>query len=331
MTHGDQEDWRPSATPELLRLRADWLQAIRSYFADRQVMEVDTPVLAASATSDQALASFRTACHGPLKQKRQYLYLHTSPEAFMKRLLAAGSGSIYQITRAFRDEEWGRLHNPEFTLLEWYRIGWSSADLIAEVDTLVRQLIGASLPLQATRSISYQELFLEHIAVDPMRADPDELCAVAVEKGLAVANVDGMSRDDWLHLLMSHCIEPYLGSDGPCFIYDYPACQAALAKVRDEPVPVADRFELYLHGVEIANGYSELTDAAEMELRWRQDQVGRQTRALPTYPIDKKFLAAVRMGLPDCAGVALGFDRLLMIAAGESSIEKVIPFGFAHI
>ena len=259
------------------------------------------------------------------------VYLQTSPEYAMKRLLAAGSGPIYQLARAFRDGEAGRRHNPEFTLLEWYRPGFDQHRLMDEVAELLAEVAGVAGPAER---LTYAEAFRAHAGVDPF-ADPPERLAEAARGATDGAVPDlGDDRDAWLDLLMGTVVEQRLGWSGdrrrPTFVHDFPASQAALARVRT-PVPgagpaVAERFELFVGGVELANGFHELADAAEQRRRFEADLARRRALDLPEPPVDERFLAALAAGLPDCAGVALGFDRLVMLAAGAGSIAEVLAF-----
>jgi lysyl-tRNA synthetase class 2 len=345
------EPWRPSASLETLRLRARLLAAVRAFFAGRGVLEVETPCLGAATVTDPHLHSLVTAPRGDFTGGRgaegsgRPLFLQTSPEYAMKRLLAAGSGSIYQLARAFRDGEAGRRHNPEFTLLEWYRPGFDHHRLMDEVEELLAATLGAERPAERpidarpggagpAERLTYAEAFRRHAGVDPF-ADPVRRLAEAAREaaGGAVPEL-GDDRDAWLDLLMATAVERRLGWDGdrarPTFVHDFPASQAALARVR-EPLPeggpaVAERFELFVAGMELANGFHELADPAEQRRRFETDLARRRAAGLPEPPIDERLLAALVAGLPDCAGVALGFDRLVMLAAGARSIEEVLAF-----
>ena len=321
------QDWRPAADWETLRLRADLLAQTRAFFAVRGVLEVETPTLSAAAITDPHLHSFATFYSGPGSRYGQNLYLHTSPEFPMKRLLAAGSGSIYQMAKVFRDGEAGRRHNPEFTLLEWYRLGFDHHRLMDEVAELVTELLSSRLLLAATERLSYRELFQRHLKLDPHRINAVELARCAECCGLSIP--PGMPTDaidPWLDLLLTHVIEPHLGAGRLSFVYDYPASQAALARLLLSDPPVGERFELYLNGLELANGFHELGDAAEQRRRFEAENAARQAHGLPIMPIDEYLLGALAEGLPECAGVALGFDRLVMLAAGKASIQEVIAF-----
>lgn len=319
--------WSPSASLEALRLRAALLADIRAFFAARGVLEVETPVLSHAGATDPNLDSFITRYRGPGAADGATLYLHTSPEFPMKRLLAAGSGPIYQICRAFRNGESGRRHNPEFTLLEWYRPGFDHHQLMDEVETLLRALFRGRIAPGAARRLSYAEAFLTHVGVDPHRATVAELARAAAEHGIAAP--DGMpehDRDPWLDLLLTERVEPALAAEGLCFLYDYPASQAALARVRPGTPPVAERFEVYLHGMELANGFHELIDAREQGERFARERQRRRERGRGDVPPDQHLLTALTDGLPPVAGVALGLDRLLMVLIGAGCIEEVIAF-----
>lgn len=314
-------DWKPSATIAALRLRAQCYQQIRSFFAERDVLEVETPALSCAAVSDPYLIPMSTEVCAP-GYPAQTLYLHTSPEYPMKRLLAAGSGSIYQLCKVFRNDECGRNHNPEFTLLEWYRVGFDEHQLMDEVEALYRQLV-PSVSVQFDR-LSYRDVFLQYLQLDPHQASASELARRVHEQVDASLELD--SKDGWLELLFSHLIEPQLQT--PTFVYDYPASQAALAERHNDRqgVSVARRFELYACGTELANGYYELRDAVEQEQRFIADQQRRKALGMDELPVDEYLLAALKQGMPPCAGVALGVDRLLMVAQGLTRIEQTLAF-----
>lgn len=319
--------WRPSADLSVLRLRAELLAQIRAFFAARGVLEVETPALSAAAITDPHLASFNTCYSGPGSQHGRPLYLHTSPEFAMKRLLAAGSGCIYQIARVFRDGEAGSRHNPEFTLLEWYRVGFDHHRLMDEVAELVGMLLAGRLALAEPERLSYRQIFQHHLNLDPHRATVADLAACAETRNISIPT--GMPPDDpdpWLDLLLTHCVEPRLGSGRLTFVHDYPASQAALARLRPDDPPVGERFELYINGIELANGFHELGDAVEQRRRFAQENAARRAAGLPVMPVDEHLLAALEFGLPDCAGVALGFDRLVMLATRKTSLAEVLAF-----
>ena len=321
-------DWRPTASPDRLRLRASILARIRAFFSRLDVLEGDTPVLSTAASTDPVLSSFKTGFHAPGTREGAARYLHTSPEFPMKRLLAAGSGSIYQVCKVFRDGESGALHNPEFTLLEWYRTGFDHIDLMDEVERLLADVLLDIMPIESVHHWRYQDLFNEIAGIDPFAMTPAELKALLQTrhgvKAVGLADDDG---DAWLDLAMTHVIEPRLGN-GLVFIRDYPASQAALARLRSTNPPVAARFEVYLNGIELANGFHELTDAAEQRRRFEKELERRRQTGAEVVKLDERFLSALSAGLPDCAGVALGLDRLLMLASGSGCVQDVIAFPF---
>ncbi|TGD72603.1 EF-P lysine aminoacylase GenX [Mangrovimicrobium sediminis] len=317
-------DWQPSASLEALRQRAALLQRTRYFFARRGVLEVETPLLCSAGVSDPAIENLAVERGTSLARPR---YLQSSPEYAMKRLLAAGSGPIYQLARAFRDGEAGARHNPEFSLLEWYRPGFDLGQLMAEVAELVLEFVGE----RPVEYIAYRDLFLRELDLDPLLAPPAALEARA-RAALDVGDLAG-NRDLWLDLLMSHLVEPALAGRGLCFVYDYPASQAALARLETRgEVSVARRFELYVDGVELANGYHELTDAAEQRRRFAADNARRAQHGQPLREADDYLLAALASadGLPDCCGVALGFDRLLMLASGINDIRQTLAFDWSR-
>jgi lysyl-tRNA synthetase class 2 len=310
--------WRPSASLRALQARAALFARIRAFFAERGVLEVETPMLSRYAATDPALESFR------LGDGLAARYLHTSPEFPMKRLLAAGSGPIYQICRVFRDRERGRRHHPEFTLLEWYRPGFTMQALMDEVADLLRVALNA--PDLAAERIAYRELFVSRLGLDPWHASVDERRAAALAAGVPGADALMLDADGWLDLLLCHCLEGDLGRGRMTFLYDYPPSQAALARVRATPYPAAERFELYLEGVELANGFRELTDAPEQRRRFEADLLARRRHGQRPVPLDAMLLAALEAGMPDSAGVALGLDRLLMGLLGVADIDGVLAF-----
>ena len=311
-------DWRPSATIDKLRLRAEVLSTIRQFFRERGVLEVETPLLALTTATDPHLESLSVTGLGAGDQRE--FFLQTSPEFAMKKLLAAGSGSIYQLCKAFRQDETSRRHNPEFTMLEWYRVGYDEHQLMDEVAELVNSVTGRAV----AERITYRELFQRHLGIDPHQCETSQLLAVAQAR----VNFDdsGFQRDDLLHLLLAQVIEPSLAGD--CFVYDFPACLSALAANDQDSQGqrIARRFELFMDGMEIANGYFELRDADEQRARFQQDIDQRcqmQRRALP---VDEALIDALAHGLPCCSGVALGVDRLVMLASGAVTIDQVIAF-----
>ena len=315
-------NWKPSASLTMLKIRARLLQRIRAFFQVREVLEVETPLLSSAAATDPHIESY-VIKHLQHDKPR---YLHTSPEFAMKRLLAAGSGSIYQICKVFRQGEVGRQHNPEFTMLEWYRIGFDHQQLMTEVDSLLRELLDGYLTLGDTQRLTYHDAFVQYAGLEPHSVSIDQLQEKVKEQGIDVTGLDDSHKDSWLDLLMTHVVEPALPRDCPVFIYDYPASQAALARIRQDDPPVAERFELYIYGMELANGFHELADAQEQRQRFVADNQARTVTGLSSMPIDEHVLAALDAGLPACAGVALGVDRLVMLAAGAKSISEVLAF-----
>jgi len=313
--------WRPSAGLEMLRARARLLRRIREFFAAAGVMEVETLITSRAAASDPTLDSLRTRWSGA-SAGPQTLYLQTSPEFPMKRLLAAGSGPIFQICKVFRDGERGSRHHPEFSLLEWYRPGLGYGALMTEVAEMVRHALDR--PQLSVRRISYRDLFRTHLGLDPMRADVAALRRTADDL-LGYRDPD-LDRDGWLDLLLTHRIEPALDRNRLIFVYDYPPSRAALARIRRDAEPVAERFELYLGGMELANGFRELTDPSEQRRRFDADLRERSAQGLDRLPLDEAFLAALEAGMPEAAGVALGLDRLLMIATGSTHIDQILAF-----
>lgn len=317
-----KNSWAPSAPLSHLKTRAAMLARIRYFFEERGVWEVETPLLGKSTIPDPTIHSL-TVNFTRLKVA-QPLYLQTSPEFYMKRLLAAGSGSIYQISKVFRDDEQGQRHHPEFTMLEWYRVDWHYHQLMDEVEALCRYLI--DMP-QAQR-ISYTQLFQSYVQKDPHTASTDELRVLASAHLSGVDALD-LDKDGWLNLILAEIIEPQLDPQQPLFIYDFPATQAALARIRHETIPVAERFELYYQGLELANGFQELTDANEQYQRFIADNQKRSQINLPLVPIDEELLTALANGLPYCSGVAMGLDRLLMLATQSNQISHVLAFTLA--
>ncbi len=312
--------WRPTAALSALRLRAVMLESARAFFEQRGVLEVETPILSAAAVSDPQIESLATQIAG-LPGRR---YLCPSPEYAMKRLLAAGSGDIYQICKVFRDAERGRWHNPEFTMIEWYRVGLDDAALMDEVEALIVQLLAPGRALAAAERLSYSAALQRFAGVDAFGASDAELLAAARRHGI---HCDGeLDRDAKLDLLMGLVVGPRLGRDNPCFVCDYPATQAALARLKPGLPRVAARFELYLDGLELANGFHELVQPQEQRARFTHDLALRAARGQVQGPLDENFLAALESGLPDCAGVALGFDRLVAIALGAQQLADATAF-----
>lgn len=311
--------WQPSATIDALRRRAGIINRIREFFAERGVLEVDTPSLSHAAVSDPFLHPFATEYVPEGGGQAAMLYLHTSPEYPMKRLLAAGSGAIWQLCKVYRNGEIGRRHNPEFSMLEWYRPGFDHHQLMDEVDALVRAVLAG----ESARRVTYAAVFAEHTGLDIHQCSDADLQSLAAAR---CGFQSELSRDGYLNLLFSECVEPRL--QAPTLVYAFPASQAALARVveGDDRVPSAARFEMFVKGMELANGYFELTDADEQLRRFEADQAQREALGIAALPIDIPLVDALRSGMPSCAGVALGVDRLVMLALGASTIGEVIAF-----
>lgn len=317
-------DWPPSASFEALRARAGIVSRIREYFSRTGAVEVETPICAASPAPDPALEQLTTVYTGPGAPQGRPLYLQTSPELAMKRLLAAGSGPIYQICKAFRDGERGRIHNPEFSLVEWYRPGFGMHELMDDVAGLVAEVLETSWPVER---VAFGELFERELGLEPHLATDERIRECALDNRVSGADaLPGLDRDAWLDLLLTHCLERKLGRGRMTFLFDYPASRASLARIRPGAPPVAERFELYLEGMEIANGFHELADEAEQRRRLVADNERRKAAGQEPVPLDERFLAALEQGLPDCSGVALGLDRLVMVALGSESIDEVLAF-----
>lgn len=315
-----EQQWQPSASIDNLLKRAKIIRKIRQFFSDRGVLEVETPVLSEFGVTDLHLSTFSTEFIAPQGEQSKTLWLNTSPEYHMKRLLAAGSGAIFQLCKVFRNEEAGRRHNPEFTMLEWYRPHFDMYRLINEVDDLLQQI----LDCEPAESLSYQFAFQEYVGLDPLSASKAELANKAKEHHLMDA--DQQDRDTLLQFLFSSVVEAQIGKERPVAIYHFPATQAALAQLSSEDHRVAERFEFYYKGIELANGFHELTDSNEQRIRFEQDNRLREKMGLPQRAIDHRFLAALHAGVPNCSGVALGVDRLIMLALSEDSIDRVISF-----
>jgi len=316
--------WRSTASVENLKKRAEILARIRTFFAARNVLEVETPLMTSAAVSDPYIDTIECRYHPLPEQQESVRYLQSSPEYAMKRLLASGSGSIYQICKAFRNGEAGRRHNPEFTMLEWYRVGFDHLQLMDEVESLVLPI----LHIDACQRYSYVELFQRYLNIDPHSASLQKLQQLTREH--IELDLEDNNRDNWLNLLMSHVIEPQLAQQDAVFVYDYPASQAALSRVTSdsEGRQIACRFELFIRGVELANGYFELTDGKEQARRFQQDIEQRQKEGLPQRPTDGLLVDALSAGMPDSAGVAIGLDRLVMLAINSEQISDVIALPF---
>jgi len=309
---------------EALHLRANLYRLIRQFFAERSVLEVETPILSAAGNTDPNIESFSTQFSGHVDAGARERWLRTSPEFPLKRLLAGGVGDCYELGRVFRNGEAGGRHNPEFSMLEWYRVGWDHRRLMEETIALVE----AALELVQRRAevviVSYRQLFLDELGLDPLHAGIDELRTPLAAYGI---DPQGLRRDDWLDLLITHRLQPAFARDRITVIHDYPASQCALAKVRPGEPPLAERFELYLGCHELANGYHELNDAAEQRARFERDNAVRRSRGQRELPLDVHLLAVLD-AMPDCAGVALGIERLLMCLAGTDAIADVLTIPF---
>ncbi|MGQ0637296.1 MAG: EF-P lysine aminoacylase EpmA [Planctomycetaceae bacterium] len=330
-------DWRPSTSLENLKARARLLAEIRQFFDARGFWEVDTPLLSHERAIDPHIEPFAArALAEHCQSEPPALFLQTSPEFAMKRLLAAGARAIYQLGHVFRADERGALHNPEYTMLEWYRVGTTHVDQMQTVEELVVAVgntlcasgailsAGVAPPFGRT---SYQQAFERHAGIDGLRAETAALKEFAITRRLAApASLADDDRDGWLNWLLAELVEPQLGREGPEFVFDYPASQAALARVRMGDPPVAERFELYWQGIEICNGYHELTDAAELQRRVDAESMRRMREGRPPLAYPTRLLAAMKSGLPGCSGVALGVDRLLMLLIGATKIDQVLSF-----
>ncbi|SFK83426.1 EF-P lysine aminoacylase EpmA [Rhodanobacter glycinis] len=308
-----------------LQLRAHVYALVRGFFIARDVLEVETPMLSAAGNTDPNIESFTTMFSGHVDAGARERWLRTSPEFPLKRLLAAGVGDCYELGRVFRNGEAGGRHNPEFTMLEWYRTGWDHRRLMRETIELVESALAMTGRRAEVMITGYRSLFIDELGLDPAHAAIDALRAPLAEYGIDPA---GLTRDDWLDLLLTHKLQSAFPRDRITVIHDYPASQCALAKVRPGDPPLAERFELYLGPHELANGYHELNDAAEQRARFERDNARRRERGLREVPIDEGLLAVLD-AMPDCAGVALGVERLLMCLAGTDAIADVLAFPFA--
>jgi elongation factor P--(R)-beta-lysine ligase len=316
-------DWRPTASPAVLQRRAVLLDTARGFFRERGALEVETPAVLSATVTDVQIESFVVA--GPAPR-----FLQTSPEYPMKRLLAAGCGDIYQICHVYRAGEVSRLHNPEFTMIEWYRLGMDLPAIMSETAALAGALLAAGgrtcLPVE---SLDYAQAFRRELDCDPLAATHGQLAGLASRNGLADTSLATATRDELLDFLVATRVGPGLGRGRLTCLHHFPASQAALARLDEDDPRTALRFELYAEGVELANGYVELADAAEQRRRFQADIAERGRRGLPQPAIDAHLLAALAAGLPACAGVAMGFDRVVMLALGATSIEKVMSFAWS--
>jgi len=318
-------NWQPGISRQVLERRAQFLASIRQFFKERDILEVETPLLSHSTNPHPFVPSLIAEYQPHPDVPPTACYLQTSPEFAMKRLLAMGSGSIYQLCKAFRNDFCGKLHNPEFTMLEWYHVGYDHHQLMDEVDAFLKCM----LHVPPAERVSYQALFQQHLNTDPLTVETAELKKIIEQQGIEVAIADSeLDKDGWLNLAMSHLIEPKLGKTRPVFVYDYPASQAALAKISSHDARLAERFEVYYQGIELGNGFHELSNENEQRKRFKQQLKERERQELPIVPLDENFLKALEHGLPDCAGIAIGIDRLLMIALKKWNIRDVMGFDF---
>jgi lysyl-tRNA synthetase class 2 len=319
MSEAVEIDWRPTASLATLRLRATLLQRVRQYFAETGALEVETPILVRAAVTDVHLESLevRASDGSPAG------FLHTSPEYAMKRLLCAGAPDLYQVARVFREGERGRNHNPEFTMLEWYRLGIDHHALMQDVEALLRAMLEPQRTVGATRHVTYSEAFEASLGIDPLAAGTHEIAAVLRRAGADVPESMLEDHDGLLDLAMATLVAPGFSQDRITFLHDFPASQAALARVRG---PVASRFEAFWGALELANGFHELGDATEQSRRFAADLAARRRRGQPARAPDARFISALAAGLPPCAGVALGFDRVVMVATGARRIDEVTAF-----
>jgi elongation factor P--(R)-beta-lysine ligase len=324
------DDWQPACNLELLHQRAKLLQAVRVFFIERGVLEVETPLLSQSGGTDPQLDFFTTEF--TIAPRKETFYLQTSPEFAMKRLLAAGSGSIFQICKAFRNSETGRFHNPEFTMLEWYRVGYNLIDLMDEIADLIAYLYRDQPLLNSAQRFSYQSVFDSYTGLNPLVFDYAGFCAAAIEHNLPDAiSICGHDHALWLDFLFSHSVQPHLGENALCLVYGYPACQSSLARINTDNSNITDRVEIFINGVELGNGYFELTDAFEQEKRFDKEIQLRQSRGQAEVLKDQRLISAMKSGLPDCSGMAIGLDRLLMVLSGSSHINEVLAFPVGRV
>ncbi len=324
----DNNHWRPGASLDVLKTRATLLARIRSYFEQGGVLEVDTPALSRFVSSDPAIESFRTEYRGPHGADGLQLYLHTSPEFFMKRLLAAGSGPIFQLVRVFRNGEVGQRHNPEFLMLEWYRPDMDYHALMDDVDGLLAYALRGFIDYRPAKRLSYRQWFLQATGLDPWLDGVAVFRQFAKQQLVSIpSSMNDTDLDSWLDLLVTHWLEPHFAAER-LFVFDYPPSQAALAQVREKPIKVAERFELFFNGVELANGFQELTDPEEQRQRFEAESRIRERAGQREIAYDEYLLAALRSGLTACSGVAIGFDRLVMLAAGLMELDSAMPFSF---
>lgn len=326
----DHDDWRPTASLQRLAARSELLRVLRRVFLEAGYWEVETPILSADVGVDEHLEPFVTRATDGSER-----FLQTSPEFGMKRLLAAGARMIYQVTRAFRRDEYGPRHNPEFTMIEWYGVGTRYHEQMDFVQELVKQVAAAASPKPAWLvdalfpRLTYDQAFERALGTTVLDLPADDLADLARRKVSKIPEgIEADDRDGWLNLLLAEVVEPTMGQAIPEFLFDYPSSQAALATIRAGSPPVAERFELYVTGIEVCNGYQELTDADELVERTSWQSGKRDRRGQRSLPVSSRLEQAQRAGLPDCAGVALGWDRLVMLVLGARRLEDVMAFPF---
>lgn len=316
-----QDNWQPTAKASILRARAELMAQLRQYFTVHDVLEVETPVLSRAGVTDPNIHSLQLSVDSGSTR-----YLHTSPEFPMKRLLCSGVGNIYQISRVFRAGEKGRFHNPEFTMLEWYRLGYDHHELMRELDELMHTVWPENKALPRSEFIAYADAIERYCGVPLCDLDCQKIESIIRDKGHLPPDEMPSVIDVWLDLLITHVVAPQFPKNRFTVLFDYPESQAALARIRQDDIPVAERFEMYFGELEIANGFHELTDPIEQQQRFRDEQAKRQTSGLPHIPFDQNLIDALTHGMPDCAGVAVGVDRLLMILCDVDSISEVLSF-----
>ena len=315
--------WEPGADLCVLKQRAEVLRKIRRFFEERRLLEVETPLISRFPAVDQHLEAFKVISEPGAPPR----FLITSPEYHMKRLLAAGVESIFQLTKAFRRDEAGSHHNPEFTILEWYRKGWDHWQLMDEIDGLLQTL----LHTPPAEYLSYCDAFQRILGIDPLQLSLEAFLAVCEQFDLKppqVLTTKEADRDERLNLLLGMLIEPHLGMERPLFLHDYPASQANLARLYPERPELAMRFEVYYKGIELGNGFCELTDADFQEQRFHLENAARVRAGKEKLAIDHRFLNALQAGMPDCAGVAMGVDRIVMLCLGMENVDQVTAFSW---
>ena len=319
------ELWKPACEIKQLRLRAQMLSTIRGFFDRKAVLEVETPLLCQATGTDPQLDFFSTEYHSLPRNKP--MYLQTSPEFAMKRLLAAGSGSIFQICKAFRNGESGRFHNPEFSILEWYRVDFNLEQLIDEVIDLLTELLAGYCVIESVQKVSYVDIFKQVTGLNAFNFCQQSYTSYASKNSIFDAiKICGSDHSMWLDFIFSHQVQPQLKKYTICIVDGYPAIQSSLARINSHNPDIADRFEVFIKGIEIGNGFFELSDAKEQESRFNQENKIRHTKGLELVEKDQLFLQALKAGLPDCSGIALGLDRVLMIMTNTQDIEDVISF-----